>query len=184
MASNIPMSSDQSGLLQRSRGSFSRQIAMVLSLVLAVALLGSTIGFWSFHRVSGETETMIKDLMSVERLAADLQRHILVNVARSKAFSLSSKPQVGDALSPEIQQTSVQIDDLLRQLAGTLRSPEDLQILARMTQANQSFTAARQELSAARDSGVTASINRVYQERFNPAADPASGRYRQPGGIA
>lgn len=103
-------------------------------------------------------------------MTADLQRHILVNVARSKAFSLSSEPQVGDALSPEIQQTSLQIDELLRQLAWSPRSPEDLLILERMKQSNHLFTTARQELTTARDGGVTAKINQVFQERFNPAA--------------
>jgi hypothetical protein len=94
----------------------------------------------------------------------------LVNVARSKAFALSSEPQVGEALMPEINATSQQIDALLQKLASVLASSEDREILARMTQANTVFTKARQELTAARDGGVTATIEKVYTERFTPAA--------------
>ena len=152
-----------------SSGSFSRQIVVVFSVVLAVALLGSTIGYWSLNRVSNDTERMVGDVMATERLTGDLQRHILVNVARSKALALSSEPQVGDALMPEINQTTLQIDALLKKLGGVLTTSGDVAILARMTQANTEFVKARQELTAARDGGVTANIDRVYAERFTPA---------------
>jgi len=57
--------------------------------------------------VSVQTGRMVDEVMSTERLTGELQRHLLVNVARSKAFALSSEPQVGDALTPEIHQTSL-----------------------------------------------------------------------------
>ena len=143
---------------------------MVLTLVLAVAMLGATIGYWSLHRVSTDTEHMVKDVMATERLASELQRHVLVNVARSKAFALSSEPQVGDALMPEINATSQQIVALLQKLTTVLTTSGDRSILVRMTQANTEFVKARQELTAARDGGVTANIERVYTERFAPTA--------------
>jgi CHASE3 domain sensor protein len=143
---------------------------LVFALVLAVAMLGATIGYWSLYRVSNATEHMVRDVMSTERMAGDLQRHILVNVARSKAFALSSEPQVGEALMPEINQTTQQIDALLQKLGSVLTTSGDVAILARMTQANTAFTKARQELTVARDGGVTANIEKVYAERFTPAA--------------
>ncbi len=151
-------------------GSFSRQIAWVFALVLAVALLGSTIGFWSLQRVSVDTTQMVAQTMASERLASDLQRHILINVARSKAFALSSEPQVGEVLLPEINQTTRGVEVLLSQLANMPLSTQDAATLAQMTLANKAFVAARQELTAARDGGVTATIDRVYQDKFTPAA--------------
>jgi methyl-accepting chemotaxis protein len=109
--------------------------------------------------------------MATERLAADLQRHILLNVARSKAFALSSEPQVGDALTPEINQTAEQIAALLTQLDSQLTSAEDRATLARMLTANTAFTKARQELTTARDSGLSARIEQVYAQGFTPAAN-------------
>ena len=151
-------------------GSFSRRILSVLALVLATALLGSSIGFWSLHRVSHETGRMVDEALAAERLAQDLQRNIMVNAARSKAFALSSEPQVGDALTPEINQTSAVVDDLLRKLDVILVTPEDHVILTRMTQSYQSFLKARQELTLARDGGLTSNIEQVYASRFTPAA--------------
>ncbi|WP_296445055.1 methyl-accepting chemotaxis protein [Rhodoferax sp. UBA5149] len=151
-------------------GSFSRRIFGVLSLVLAVALVGSTIGFLSLQRVSDETGRMVDEAMATERLAGELHRHISVNVARSKAFALSSEPQVGDALTPEINQTAVAVDELLNKLGAMLTVSEDQAILRRMTDANTKFLKARQELTAVRDSGVTANIEQVYASRFTPAA--------------
>ena len=151
-------------------GSFSRQITVIMSLVLAVAMLGSTIGFWSLFRVSVQTGRMVDEVMSAERFASNLQRHILVNVARSKALALSSEPQVEDALKPEIHQTSVQIDALLKNFDKILTASDDKTILSRMVQANDNFLQARQALTVARDGGVTANIERVYANQFRPAA--------------
>jgi methyl-accepting chemotaxis protein len=132
-------------------------------------MLGSTIGYWSLFKVSTETQSMVDQVMSTERLCGELQRHILVNVARSKAFALSSEPQVGDALLPEINQTSAQIDVLLQKLGNELTDSEDKNILSRMTQANSQYLKVRQELTLARDSGVTANIEKVYTNKFTPA---------------
>jgi methyl-accepting chemotaxis protein len=154
----------------RESGSFSRRILGVQSLVLAVALVGSALGVWSLQRVSQETARMVDDAMVTERLAGDLQRHLAVNVARSKAFALSSEPQVGDVLTPEINQTTVLVDELLRQLSGRLGTPDELAIFSRMTQANREFLKARQELTVARDAGLTATIEQVYATRFTPTA--------------
>ncbi len=151
-------------------GSFSRRILSVLALVLAVALLGSTLGYWSLHRVSHETEKMVNEAMVTERLAEELGLHISVNVARSKAFALSSEPQVGDALMPEITQTIAVVDGLLKKLADRLTTPQDQAILGGMTRANLEFLKAFQALTVARDSGMTANITQVYSTLFSPAA--------------
>src|SRR5450830_80023 len=128
-------------------GSFSRRILGVLAVVLIVALLGSMIGYWSLLRVSNETGRMVDETMAAERLAGELQRHITVNVARSKAFALSSEPQVADALMPEIVQTTADVDALLKKLGSVLMTSEDQAILGRMTQANTEFLKAREELT-------------------------------------
>jgi methyl-accepting chemotaxis protein len=151
--------------------SFAWQIGVLFAMVLAVALLGSTIGYWSLNRVSAGTSKMVDQVMSTERIAAELQRHIVINVARNKALALSSEPQVGDVLLPEINETSKQVDQLLKHLAGVLKAPDDLLTLQQMTQANQRFLAAVKKLTVARERGLTANIEKVYQGDFTPAAE-------------
>lgn len=154
----------------RVSGSFTHRILGVLSLVLTVALLGSALGVWSLQRVSRETGRMVDEAMATERMAAELHRHISVNVARSKAFALSSEPQVGDVLSPEINQTTAVVDELLRKLDAKLTTQQDQAMLLFMTEANREFLKARQELTIACDGGLTANIDQVYVGRFTPAA--------------
>ena len=113
---------------------------------------------------------MVDEAIATERLTGALQRHLSVNVARSKAYALSSEPQVGDVLSPEINQTSAVVEELLKKLGGMLTTPEDQAILSRMTQANSAFLKAREDLTVARDGGLTANIEQVYSSRFTPAA--------------
>lgn len=151
-------------------GSFSQRILGVFSLVLGVALIGSALGVFSLLRVSNETGRMVDETMATERLAGDLQRYISVNVARSKAFALSSEPQVGDALLPEINQTSVLTDELFKKLGAMLLTSDERLIHGGMMDANREFLKARQELTVARDRGLTANIEHVYASRFTPAA--------------
>ena len=151
-------------------GSFSRRILGVLTVVLAVALLGSGIGFLSLLKVSTETGQMVDEVMAAERLTSDLSRHIAVNISRSRALALSSEPHVGDALSPEIGQTAAHIDKLLWQLSSTLNQPGDQLILSRAQDANKSFLNAYQALTKARDSGLTSAIEQVVQDVFQPSS--------------
>ncbi len=153
-----------------SQSSFSRRIMGTLLLVLSVALLGSALGFWSLLSVSTETGRMVDDDIATERVATELSRHISVNISRSKALALSSEPQVGDVLTPEIQQAAAQIDTLLNQLLGLLSAPADKVILNRMLEANLQFLSAFQALTAARDSGLTSKIEQVVAQTFTPAA--------------
>jgi methyl-accepting chemotaxis protein len=124
---------------------------------------------------------MVNQVMSTERLSGELQRHILVNVARSKAFAISSEPQVGDALLPEIKETSAQINVLLQKLGSKLNTSEDKSILSRMMQANIEFSKVRQELTVVRESGVTANIEKVYANKFTPAAQELQNSVTQLG---
>ena len=94
-----------------------------------------------------ETGRMVDETMVNERVAGDLYRHISVNVARSKAFALSSEPQVGDALLPEINQTTVLVDQLLRKLGSMLTTPEEQAIFRNMLEANTEFLKGSLELS-------------------------------------
>ena len=154
----------------RSSGSFSRRIVTVMSLVLSVALLGSAIGFMSLSQVSRETAQMVDEVMATERVAGELQRHIAVNLARAKGFALSSEPQVGEVLTPEITQTSAVIEALLGKLGTMLTTPEDQVLYQHMTTANRKFLTDFQALTAARDGGVTATIEQVFTQRFTPSA--------------
>lgn len=113
---------------------------------------------------------MVDETMATERLVGDLRRHIVVNVARSKAFALSSEPQVGDALTPEIEQTSALVDQLLQRLSRMQLADRDRQTLRNMSDANTEFLKARQELTVARDGGLTSRIEQVHTARFTPAA--------------
>lgn len=139
-------------------------------MVLAVALLGSTIGFWSLLKVSAQTGHMVEQVMLTERLAGELHRHILVNVARSKALALSSEPQVGDALTPEMAQTTLQIAALLQKMGNSLSESDDKSVFNRVKLANTQFVEAMKALNAARDGGVTANIEQVVATRFTPSA--------------
>lgn len=163
------MSTIQHSLVSRGSGAFSRRIFSVISLVLLVALLGSGLGVWSLQRVSAETERMVGGTMVTERLSADLRRHLEVNVARARGLALSSEPQVGEAVLPEIELTATQIAFLLKALGDSMTTPSDQAHFTALSQANANFEKAFHELVKARDGGMTSTIEKVYGTQFAPA---------------
>ncbi|BDT67612.1 hypothetical protein os1_17890 [Comamonadaceae bacterium OS-1] len=160
----------EAGRARQGAGTFSRRIGAVLVLVLAVALLGSALGVWSLQRVSQETVQMVDEALVSERVAGDLLRQVSINIARTKGFALSSEPEVGEALLPEMHKTAAEVAALLGRLGPLLRSAQDQATLVRIQRADADFAKALQELVQARDFGVTATIQQVYTTRYTPAA--------------
>lgn len=152
-------------------GAFSRRIIAVVSLVLMVALAGSSLGVWSLLRVSAETEKMVDGAMVSERLTADIRRQLEINVARSRALALSSEPQVEEAMTPEIEQTAASVAALLHTLGQSMVTTADQAGFAELSQANATFVDARKALMKARDGGLTSNIEMVYGTQFVPAAN-------------
>ncbi len=161
--------------LAASRGSLGRRLLGVFLAVLALSLAGSAIGLWSLHRIHASTEAMVQGSVANERLVADAHRLQAINAERYKAVALSSEPEVGEILGADISWTQAEYTALVAQLAQQLRTPDDVDRLERVRTADEAFLKARTELVAARDSGLTERIRKVYGERFLPSSQTLLG---------
>ncbi|MBY0453629.1 MAG: HAMP domain-containing protein [Burkholderiaceae bacterium] len=151
-------------------GSLGKRLLTAFVAVLLLALMGSTIGFWSLQQINATTAHLVGQSVATERLVADAYRAQAINAERYKAVALSSEPEVGEILGADIAATQKTYDNLMNQVAQQLQTDADRQILGRVHAAEKDFTAARTELVAARDSGLTSRIQQVYTERFMPAS--------------
>ncbi|WP_311236107.1 methyl-accepting chemotaxis protein [Acidovorax sp. WCS2018Noco2-12] len=151
-------------------GSLGRRLVGVLLAVLALSLVGSAIGGWSLQRIHASTDQMVAHSVANERLVADAFRLQAMNAERYKAVALSSEPEVGEILGADIARTQREYDTRITALANRLTAPEDTQQLQQVRAAGAAFLQARTELVAARDSGLTERIRKVYGERFLPAS--------------
>ncbi len=171
----MPPSSFIPRSLAASRGSLGRRLLGVFLAVLALSLAGSAIGLWSLHRIHASTEAMVQGSVANERLVADAYRLQAINAERYKAVALSSEPEVGEILGADISRTQAEYTALVAQLAQQLRTPDDVDRLERVRTADEAFLKARTELVAARDSGLTERIRKVYGERFLPSSQTLLG---------
>ncbi|AVS63957.1 methyl-accepting chemotaxis protein, partial [Paracidovorax avenae] len=138
--------------------------------VLALNGIGSAIGVVSLQRIGASASAMVDRRVATERLVADAHRLQAINAERYKAVALSSEPEVGDIPGADIARTQQQYDSLLAQLAERLQGTEDAERIVALRSAGKDFSQACSELVAARDSGLTERIRKVYGERFVPAA--------------
>ena len=154
-------------LLRRSLG---LRLALAFLAVLLLPMIGSGIGIGSLQAVDTDTQQMVLQRMGTERLVTDAYRLQATNAERYKAIALSSEPEVGEILSADVQATQDQYRALLERLQGMLKTPREQSLYAQIEQAGLRFDAARKELVAARDSGLTERIRAVFAQRFTPAA--------------
>ncbi|WCM95427.1 methyl-accepting chemotaxis protein [Acidovorax sp. NCPPB 2350] len=138
--------------------------------MLALNGIGSAIGIAALQRIGHSASAMVDRRVATERLVADAHRLQAINAERYKAVALSSEPEVGEILGADISRTQQQYDALIAQLAERLQGTEDAGRLVAVRTAGTDFLQACKELVAARDSGLTERIRKVYGERFRPAA--------------
>ncbi|EER58621.1 methyl-accepting chemotaxis sensory transducer, partial [Acidovorax delafieldii 2AN] len=152
------------------RGSLGQRLRAAFVAVLAFTVLGSAVGVWSLHRIQQSTEAMVSQGVATERLIADAYRHQAINSERYKAVALSSEPEVGDILGADIAATQQLYDAQIADLGRRLQGADDRALLQGIHAAGADFLKARTELVAARDSGLTERIRKVYSERFLPSS--------------
>ncbi|MDD0812097.1 methyl-accepting chemotaxis protein [Curvibacter sp. RS43] len=157
-------------LSQAPRHSLRQRLLATFGMVLVLSLIGAGFGVWSLYQVDEATRQVIEDKLPSERLVADAYRLQSLNAERYKAMALSSEPEVGEILAQDIQSTQVQYEALMAQLNERLPAAADQQLLQRITTAGADFQKARTELVAARDSGLTERIRKVFSQRFQPSA--------------
>jgi methyl-accepting chemotaxis protein len=157
------------------RQSLGFRLALTFMFVLFLTLVGSAIGVWSLARVDRSTGQLVQMSLQAERIVADASRLQAINIERYKAVALSSEPEVGDILGADILATQQKYDALIKELRASVAEEADKKAIDQIEQAGGVFQEARKELTAARDSGVTERIRKVFQARFMPAADGLQG---------
>lgn len=169
-ASSLSASASTASAAPTSLGCLGKRLLAAFVAVLLLALIGSTIGFWSLHHINHATAHLVEQSVATERLVADAYRAQAINAERYKAVALSSEPEVGEILGADIAATQKTYDKLMAQVEQRLQTDTDQKILSNVRAAEQGFITARIELVAARDSGLTSRIQKVYIERFMPAS--------------
>lgn len=154
-----------------SSNALGQRLLATFFTVLLLTLIGTAIGLWSLYRINDATDRMVEQSVATERLVADAYRYQEINAARYKAMALSSEPEVGDILAADILATEQRYDALIKQVAGRLQTEDEQLLLQQTVVAGKNFVLAQSELVAARDSGLTERIRRVYSERFLPSSD-------------
>ena len=152
------------------RNTLGQRLLATFFTILLLTVVGSAFGLWSLYRVNGATDQMVQQTVATERLVADAYRYQEINAASYKALALSSEPEVGDILAADIFVIQQRYDALMKQLQNRLQSKQEQALLLKINSGSKDFLAAQSELVAARDSGLTERIRKVYSERFQPSS--------------
>lgn len=146
---------------------------------MVVAMIGTTLGVQSLIRVSDEVAYVVRGPVAADRVTSEIRLLVAVSVARSRAYAMSSEPQVGDVLLPQVQADLHAVGKLLSALGPQLKSQQDKDLLEGLIASHGQFGKALRTLELARDGGLTSHIEKVYAEQFSPVANELMERVSQ-----
>ncbi len=151
-------------------GSIQRRIILVLTSVLLLTSVGSAIGIWSLIHIGGQTQTMTRDSIATERLAADWYRNISVNAVRTKAAALSPDIGVADAFSAEAAETSKVSSEIQKKLEPLLVRDSERAIYEEIGTARKELLSTRATVFEAKKAGDSAKAQLALNNGFLPAS--------------
>ncbi|MDY0746155.1 methyl-accepting chemotaxis protein [Paucibacter sp. R3-3] len=150
--------------------SIGQRLTLVLALVLAIAFVGSGLGYFALQRVAAETAEMFQGELIAERTAGDWYRNITNGVTRTSAIAVSADPSLVDFFKAEAAESSRQSTELQKQLETKMTTPEERALFDSLSGARKAYLSTRDSVSEAKRIGDAYKAKTLFEKDFQPAA--------------
>jgi len=150
--------------------SIGKRLALVLSAVLGLSLLGSVFAVWQFHRLGVEVAAMTEQNLKVERLASDWYVNTSNGIQRAAAIAKSSDSSLVEFFAAETAKAIKSTNELQKNIEALLDTPEERDEYAKAGELRKAYLSSREDLGKAKKAGDTAAAARIFDERFMPTA--------------
>ena len=153
-----------------SSQSIGQRMALVLGLVLALACVGSGIGYVSLVRIASDTREMLDRSLTAERVASDWYRNITNGVNRTSAIAVSADPSLAQFFAATAAESTRQSSEYQKQLEALLSSDRERELFDKLSQARKQYLSTRDAVSAAKKAGESERASSLFEQAFQPAA--------------
>ena len=134
---------------------FKLRVRLVAGFLMVFALVAaaSVVGMWKLVALGGVVDELVSDHAAKLDMAQNWERHIAVNLVRTRNALVFDEPGFVKALDEEIKATSAAISELQKKIEASVTSEVDKQGLAAIAERRARYREVREQLFKQRAAG-------------------------------
>jgi len=148
----------------------STRLGLCFFMILLLAFIATGFAQWRLALTASETKLMMELPLAKERMISDWYRYIQVGVRRTAAIARSSDPSLTAFFAEDAATTMKGATEMRDKIEPLLTTDEEKRLLSDITEQRKIYTAAREDILRAKNSGQAEEANRIIEQVFMPAA--------------
>ncbi|MBC3876194.1 MCP four helix bundle domain-containing protein [Undibacterium sp. FT79W] len=148
----------------------STRLGLCFFMILLLAFIATGFAQWRLALTASETKLMMELPLAKERMISDWYRYIQVGVRRTAAIARSSDPSLTAFFAEDAAVTMKGATEMRDKIEPLLTTDEEKRLFSDITEQRKIYTAAREDILRAKNSGQAEEANRIIEQVFMPAA--------------
>ncbi|MBR7793260.1 MCP four helix bundle domain-containing protein [Undibacterium sp. FT147W] len=148
----------------------STRLGLCFFMILLLAFIATGFAQWRLALTASETKLMMELPLAKERMISDWYRYIQVGVRRTAAIARSSDPSLTAFFAEDAAATMKGATEMRDKIEPLLTTDEEKRLFSDITEQRKIYTAAREDILRAKNSGQAEEANRIIEQVFMPAA--------------
>jgi methyl-accepting chemotaxis protein len=150
--------------------SIGKRLAAGFALVLVLAALAIVLASWRLADTAAATRQMMDEPLTKERLLSDWYRIVSSGVRRTTAIAKSSDNSLVALFAEDQKLSTQQSSEIQKRIEALVRTPEERAMFDDIAKVRQTYVAAREAISKARQDGQAEEAERLLNDTFVPAS--------------
>jgi methyl-accepting chemotaxis protein len=147
------------------------RLAIGFAIVLAFMLLITGIGVWRLQEVGNATESMVKEALEAERLAADWVEATTSNGVRTVALTKSTDAEDQKYFQKQISETSKRISEIQKKIESGSKDATEKQLFTAISEKRTAYAGIRDTVLKLKAAGNDAEAKQVVLAKMIPALE-------------
>ncbi|MBK1889927.1 MCP four helix bundle domain-containing protein [Undibacterium sp. 14-3-2] len=148
----------------------STRLGLCFFMILLLAFIATGFAQWRLALTASETKLMMELPLAKERMISDWYRYIQVGVRRTAAIARSSDPSLTAFFAEDAAVTMKGATEMRDKIEPLLTTDEEKRLFSDITEQRKIYTAAREDILRAKNSGQAEEANQIIEQVFMPAA--------------
>ena len=153
-----------------NRLSVGQRLGLGFALVLFLALFTTAFAFFQLSHVAAETEALMKEPLTTERLVSDWYRNVHTGIRRTSAIAKSSDESLTPFFAADQAESTRTSAILQKEVEEHMRSDKEKALLKEIGEVRQTYVDGRVKVIALKKEGKTEEANQALEQIFIPAS--------------
>jgi methyl-accepting chemotaxis protein len=148
----------------------STRLALCFAGILALSFFATAIAQWRLQQTAEQTRQMMEQPIAKERMISDWYRYIQVGVRRTSAIAKSNDTSLVTFFADDAAVTSRKASEMQKAVQEMLSNDSEKTVFDAIASERKIYTAAKDEIVAAKEAGDTMKAEKLIDTVFLPAA--------------